>query len=202
MKIAIQVLIAMVVCFNVFAVEHSNQKWVDNVMKENAGISRVYFTSGEIMIALVTFSDTTSQFYEITQDEKVSTVFPVTARFSTSDLSKVVARTKYFISNSEHGRPRVQAGFNLTDVAITIGISTPVGFAAVPATVVLDVLTSPVQFTYWMGRNQRYWLENYYLKGKVEAQESYVELNDIQYNQVKWALGQAHPLAKIVSKQD
>lgn len=196
MKITIQVLLAVVVCFNVFAAEHSNQKWVDNVMKENKGISRVYFTSGEIMIALVTFSDTTSQFYEITQDDKVSTVFPITARFNTADLANVTARTKYFISNSEHGRPRVQAGFNLTDAALTVGISSPVGFAAVPVTAVVDILTSPFQFTYWIGRNQRYWLENNYLKGKVEAKESYVELNDTQYNQVKWALGQAQPLSK------
>lgn len=53
-----------------------------------------------------------------------------------------------------------------------------------------------VQLGVWAGKYSRRYLDDVVLCAQVEAQGSYVNLNDTQYAQVKWALGQARPIAK------
>lgn len=79
------------------------------------------------MIALISFSNGTSQFYELTHTEKITTVYQVTAPFKNSDLTQVTERTKYFVMRAEHGRTQMQVGLNVTNGALTAGISSPAG---------------------------------------------------------------------------
>ncbi|GEM_PF-6532201 len=198
MKLLARILMVGILGFQALALANEpDRSWVKKVLAENKFIQRVYFTSGQTMIATVWMSDSSLQFMEITRDEKVTMLLPVTSEFASMELGNVLAATRSQIMKAEHLRPRTLPAGNLTDGALTASISSGVGMAIVPVAALIDLLTVVPQLGYWGGKNTRFYIDNKILQGKVQqARTAYLELESGQYSQVKWALGQAQPTTK------
>lgn len=202
MKNLVMFILVSVVSVNVMAVDSATtstgKSWTQTVIEETHGLKHVYFSSGQNAVALIRYDDSHSQFVEISEyGQRITIVKALTSPFANSDLGVVIKRTQYFVKNADHRKPRTLPVANLTDAAITAGVSTGIGFLAVPVTVVLDVLTSPIQLGYWAGKQTRFLYDNHVVCNSVyAAQSKSVALGDVQYSQVKWALGQARPVTK------
>lgn len=198
MTLLARVLMVGILSFQALALANESEKsWVNTVLAENKYIQRVYFTSGRTMIATVWMSNSTLQFMEITRDDKVTAILPLTSEFASTQIGDVLAATRSHVMKAEHLRPRTLPAGNLTDGALTASISSGVGMAIVPLAVVIDLLTVVPQFGYWGGKNTRFYIDNKVLQGKIQqAKTAYLELEASQYAQVKWALGQALPKAQ------